>query len=118
MKLDEMFKLAGIDPTKGKAKKLCEQVDAPQGVPVWTDEGEQILYITDLPASTTTDELVAILRRYIKSEAVWDAIDDTPYEATVVDTVAYADEISRHHASGHISSTTIREYVSGLKSFR
>lgn len=80
MLLESIFKIAGVDPTKGKAKKLLEQ-DMGHGVCIWSDN--QVYNIADLPSTATTDDVLSALSTMLDPNDM-EAMSDAPGEGQVL----------------------------------
>ena len=70
MKLDEMFRIAGIDPTKGKAKRLVEADGEQDLIQAWKDAlvkdyeasyRSGAMFARDQPPMRNTDAITAMV---------------------------------------------------------
>lgn len=90
-----MLELAGVDTTKGKAKSLLENMDAghvsginQKGTWVWTDDGEGIVELIDVPVGTTERQLSQNIAKALNASGVPQAAgywsDEMPSEGEVI----------------------------------
>lgn len=77
----QLFEIAGVDTTMGKAKAILESI--PRGLPVWSNEGEQIVFITNLDPTMSQEDFFELLNKSLSPEAS-EIAADIPNEGIIV----------------------------------
>lgn len=94
---------------KTPKKKLSESDDASAGVFIWTDEGETIIQLTDMPVGTTTADVKSKMRAMLTTKE-WEYSADLPAEGYVLT------DVEREKFSDlPLYKMTVKQYVADIK---
>ena len=82
--IKRLLEVAGVDITQGKAKELCEEVEQNTGgLCVFTLEGEAVIEIKDVPATTTAKQWNIIWNKSLPKEVSDYYADENPDEGAI-----------------------------------
>ena len=87
---------------------LGKDSDDMNGLPVWNNEGEELLYITNLDSGLSQEQFTRILRKFLTPEE-FDILSGCPFEMQI------ADEEEAWDADVAINHLSLKEYISELK---